>query len=445
MTSPADNYADAHRWLLELTPLPTAAGREHSIIRWIEDWVQGRPDLALRTDAHGNMVIGFGEGASGESRVTSGERQKAGPPLYFTAHMDHPAFVVDRVVSPTILELAFRGGVGDDYFKDAAVRWHASERVASGESRMDSEIAAGVASKRGAAVRAAASALAEPHLGRILEPFGAQEPFKRFLAEFEHPVLEAQVGDIVTWDLPHAEITHEMPQQHPGGILHTPCCDDLAALVAALGAMEQLRALRAAGEAVGDVRLLFTRAEEIGFVGAIGACRDGTIEPGARLLALENSRASAEAPIGGGPIVRVGDRVSVFHPGLTDAVGKRAEEVAGKPPPTASQKLSDAPKWKWQRKLMSGGACEASVFCAYGFEATCLCLPLGNYHNMADLDAVQAGTNTTPAHVAREFIAIDDFNGLIDLLVACGRKLPETSGFKDRLGKLWEGRKFVLE
>lgn len=444
MTHAPGKYAQAHRWLLDLTPLPTAAGREHNVIRWIERWVAERPELHLKADVHGNLVIGF-DASRDDASAGKGGRHRVRP-LYFTAHMDHPAFVVERIVSPSVLELVFRGGVGDDYFKNAPVRWHGAlprevrERSVGPDARLRASDV--MHDRESKSADAAPQALPpDGHAGRILEPFGAQEPFKRFLAEFEHPLAHAAVGDIVTWDLPHAEITPEMP----GGVLHTPCCDDLAALVAALAAMDALCARRRSGEVVGDIRLLFTRAEEIGFVGAIGACRDGTIEPGSRLIALENSRASAEAPIGGGPIVRVGDRVSVFHPGLTDAVARRAEEFAGRPQPTASQKLTEGPAWKWQRKLMSGGACEASVFCAYGYEATCVCLPLGNYHNMADLDAVQAGTNTAPAHVAREYIAIADFDGMIDLLVACGERLPGSGVFRERLDRLWEGRRTVLE
>src|SRR5215475_4018256 len=94
---------------------------------------------------------------------------------------------------------------------------------------------------------------------------------------------------------------------------------------------------------------------------------------------------------------------------------------------------------------MAGGACEATVFCAYGYEATCLCLPLGNYHNMADLAAVQAGKNNGRPRVAREFISISDFDGLVDLLVACGRGLPDAGSVRERIDKLWAERAFVLE
>ena len=94
---------------------------------------------------------------------------------------------------------------------------------------------------------------------------------------------------------------------------------------------------------------------------------------------------------------------------------------------------------------MAGGACEATVFCAYGYDATCLCLPLGNYHNMADLAAVQARKNTTPPRVGHEFISVGDFDGLVDLLAACGRGLPAGDTIHERIDKLWAERAFVVE
>ena len=76
--------------------------------------------------------------------------------------------------------------------------------------------------------------------------------------------------------------------------------------------------------------------------------------------------------------------------------------------------------------------------------ATCVCLPLGNYHNMADLSAVQAGTNTSRARVGREHVAIRDYLGMVELLSACATSLGESPSFRARLDKLWDDRKFVL-
>ncbi|MCE7973974.1 MAG: hypothetical protein DYG92_06560 [Leptolyngbya sp. PLA1] len=329
----ADDRAAHLRWLLHLTQLPTAAGREHHVIEWITRWAAQRPLVAVTSDA---------------------------------------------------------GGVMDAYFTDASVMLHS----APGPVR---------ARLTGRQPQAAASDL-----------------FPIYTAVTESP-HHAAPGDVAVWDVPPAEVTD--------GRVHTLACDDLAALAAALAAFDALLR-RPPTECV---RLLLTRAEEVGFVGAIGACRHSTIPRGARLIALENSRAFADSPLGGGPIVRVGDRLSIFSPGLTAAIAKRAEEHA-----------AANPGWKWQRKLMAGGACEASVFCQAGFEATCVCLPLGNYHNMGDLDAVQAGTNATPPRVAREYIATSDFEGLVDLLIACGERLGAGPSLAERFDKLWEQRRVIL-
>jgi putative aminopeptidase FrvX len=383
--------------LRDVTQIPTVAGHEQRVVEYVTRWCAQREDVVLAPDASGNLHISL-------------RSEGAGRPLYFTAHLDHPAFVVQRIVAPDVVELAFRGGVMDDYFVNAPVVVHDAQ---------------GGVHK--------ATLFGEGRTGEAQD--GSASLFKHYMAEFAHPTDAVGIGDVAVWDVGQSEVQDNC--------LHAPACDDLAAVAGALCAYDVLRLMPMA-ERSHPVRLLFTRAEEIGFVGAIAACKHGTMPRDARVIALENSRSFAESPIGGGPIVRVGDRLSIFSPTLTDAVAKRAEEIAGAPMPTAAQKFSEAPSWKWQRKLMAGGACEASVFCTYGYEATCVCLPLGNYHNMADLTAVQAGTNTTPARVAREFISVADFEGLVDLLIACGQRLPAALPLSDRFERLWGERQFVL-
>ncbi|MEZ6210535.1 MAG: hypothetical protein R3B46_04710 [Phycisphaerales bacterium] len=147
------------------------------------------------------------------------------------------------------------------------------------------------------------------------------------------------------------------------------------------------------------------------------------------MLALENSRSFAESPIGGGPIVRVGDRMSTFSPALTAAVcavcetlAKEAKEAGG--------------EYKWQRRLMPGGV-RATAFQAYGYEATCVCLPLGNYHNMADLDLVEQGDEAAVAHArcGREYIGVEDYHGLIEMLIACATRLDEAADVVAKMEK----------
>jgi endoglucanase len=279
-----------------------------------------------------------------------------------------------RVIEPGTVELEFRGGVHDPYFEAA---------------RLD------IFDRRNRA-----------HAARVESLDSAAKPFKRVVARLEGRGASLRTGDVGRWALSGGG-KPAIAQGH----LHAPACDDLAAVAAALSCLDLL-CRRGAGAAAG---LLLTVAEEVGFIGAIAACKHKTIPRRARLVCLENSRSFAESPVGAGPIVRVGDRMSVFTPDLTNAVALLATE---------HQKAN--PGFRFQRRLMPGGTCEATAFASYGYASTCLCLPLGNYHNMADIDGVQAGAR--PALVAPEFISIDDYHGLIELLMAVVTGLDAAPG-----------------
>lgn len=377
--------ATHERWLLEITSLPTAAGKEQRVIKWIERWVADRPDLSLTTDPAGNLVI---------------ERRSAPantPPIFVTAHLDHPAFVIEGFVGPGTVHLSFRGGVNTPYFNRAPIVLLTAD---------DQPVKATITSTQ------------------------AKEPWRECIAEIENSAdaRKLAVGDVGRWDLSEPCIKD--------GNIYTHACDDLAALAAALAAMDVLRSVPDAAH----VKLLFTRAEEVGFVGAIAACKHKTMPEGSRVIALENSRSFPnDSPIGAGPIIRVGDRISTFSPALTGACAKLAENIA------KEREKSDNP-FRWQRKLMPGGACEASAYQAYGYEATCICLPLGNYHNMADLERVQANVPEAidAARCGPEFVSVADFHGMVDLLVAAGTGLSGAEPIIQRMEKLYAERGHVL-
>jgi len=386
--------------LLRLTAIPTAAGHETRVVEFIHRWLADRPALDCAPDDAGNLVIA----------PKSFRHEAEQPPLLITAHLDHPAFVVDRIVADSAVEADFRGGVLAPYFENARVRIHVDDRalparIVSSEKR---------------------------------------DPFRRAVLELESNLAsDVPTGAIATWDLPDPSIDDDL--------LSAPACDDLAAVAAALTALEQIVSTQ---DPPPDVRVLLTRAEEVGFVGAIAACRLGTIPKNARVIALENSRAFPEVPLGGGPIVRVGDRMSVFSPALTRAVHEVARRLAGE----LERKVGDAapPKpadtaFNFQRRLMAGGACEATAFCAWGYEATCVCLPLRNYHNMGELDRVEAELNqandpaSVRAPIAPEVINMRDYHNLVALLIACARDLRDIELPKRKLEELYESRRFVLD
>jgi putative aminopeptidase FrvX len=381
--------------LLEVTSLPTAAGREDRVIAVIERWVAARAKrVVLARDRFGNLTIaqhGFLEACA------KGLRKGIGP-VMITAHLDHPAFVVTAVrakgkgaKASVELDLEFRGGVHDPYFRGAMLEVFDRGTKKSFDAKIVS-------------------------LDAKTDP--ATKPFKTVVARLAKASAAKSIaaGSIARWKFPKAEVKK--------GIVHTHACDDLAAVAAALAAFDGL----SRDASLAHVALLFTRSEEIGFIGAIGAAREGTVPKGARLVCLENSRSFPhDSPIGAGPIVRVGDRLSVFTPELTNRVGDIAAAHA-----------KDNPAFKYQRKLMPGGACEATAFAAYGIASTCVCLPLGNYHNMEEIDAVLAGKKKP--RVGREFISANDYHWLVELLEVVARRLDDekiAAGHRALMETLW--------
>ena len=363
------------QYLLEVTALPTAAGLEDRVVAWVKQWAQQhKRKVTLRADRLGNLVI-------------KRKGARSATPLFFTAHLDHPAFAVTEVEDAgRTIRAAFRGGVQDAYFSEGT-------RVAAYPAdgpRITGQLVS---------------------LDRPRGKQGDQRVTTRFSRK-----NKGQPGDLMTWALPESKICK--------GRLHCPACDDLAAVAAAVSAYERLLAKP---RGLGDVRLLFTRAEEVGFIGAIGATKTGIIPKRSTLVCLENSKSFAESPIGGGPIIRLGDRLSTFDPELNAKLVVLAEGLAKKDK-----------AFKFQRKLMPGGACEATAFRALGYLSTCLCLPLGNYHNMDE----------ATGRIAPETIAVDDYHHLIDLLEAAGRKLHATDAEGDlvkRLDALFERRRGLVE
>ena len=359
--------------LKEITGLPTAAGREGRVIAWIERWAKAQRGTTLTRDKFGNLTV-----------KRTGARSKT--PIYFTAHLDHPAFVVTDVLDMgKRIQAEFRGGVQDDYFNGTRVALHIPGK--------------------------------KPIQGTItsLDRKRSGDLPQLVTVELDR-IAACGSGDLVTWALPKSTIRM--------GRLHAPACDDLAAVAAAVCAYEKMLEKP---DGLGDVRLLFTRAEEVGFVGAIAAAKAGTIPRAATLICLENSKSMVESPIGGGPIIRVGDRISIFDPDLTARLVAVAEGLA---------KQDKA--FTFQRKLMPGGACEATAFRALGYLSSCICLPLGNYHNMDEANQ----------QIAPESISIRDYHQLIDLLAQVGRELHQTHAQQDlvaRLDKLFERGRSLLD
>lgn len=333
---------------------------------WVETWADRRPDLRARCDVHGNLLV-------------TQKGRKPADPVIAVAHTDHPGFVV-LAVDGRAVDVEFRGGVRPEYFDGARVELFDGDDGA--------------------------------HRGS-LEEFDHQE--SKGLVRLDR-TSQLAAGDIGRWFF----------GSNRGGagerFLLAPACDDLAGAAAALAALDRARS----DPSLRHFGVLLTRAEEVGFVGAIGACRAETLGERSRVLSIETSRSFPDSPIGGGPIVRVGDASSVFDHELTNRIASAAA----------------ASGLRHQRKLMAGGSCEATAFVGYGYRATGLCLPLGNYHNMGHLDEVEQGRGmATPLP---EVISLADFHGLVDLLLLSATAVDTPSTLRERLERRFETSTHLL-
>ncbi len=253
-----------------------------------------------------------------------------------------------------------------------------------------------------------------PHVSVELDDFGnliaryqrgGAEPAFAFAAHMDHPgfvageflggvppdVLESgaptrDFGAFAMWDLPAFDFREDR--------INSRACDDLIGCAAIVAMFHELERTGAEASVYG----LFTRAEEVGFVGAIQLAKSRRVPESVTIVSLETSSERGGAcKMGEGVILRVGDRTAIFD----SATSAHFQHLA---------KREDIPH---QRALMSGGTCEATAYQLYGYRAAGLCVALGNYHNV------------TPEHtIAAEFVALADVAAMADLCVAAALTPP---------------------
>lgn len=346
------------RLLQELLALPTAPFLEGEVLNYLETFCRKLPGVTLSRDRCGNLLARYRKGSP------------ATRPVAFTAHMDHPGFAALEMKGGSKLRAAFRGWVEPEYFSDAPVRfWTGGGWV------------------KGTVLEVTRTAKLPRASGRRARP-------EEVLIAVEQAVAPDSPG---MWDLPDPQLRR--------GCVYARACDDLAGCAGMVALL--VRLARAQAEA--DVYCLFTRAEEVGFVGAIGAARAGTIPKDVLVVAIETSKALPHAPVGEGPILRVGDRASVFSPGATAFCQRVASELV-------ERKRS----FRFQRRLMDGGTCESTAYCVYGYEATGICVALGNYHNM----------DVRRRRIAGEYISLSDWTRMVDWFEALALD-PRGAGSED--------------
>lgn len=349
------------RCLRELLAVPTAPFREQQVRtfaeRALEAW--GVPHCR---DPHGNLLVGVASPTAYRRLL----RMRSDVPVrLFIAHMDHPGFHGVRWLDARRLAIAWHGGSPVKHLAGADVWLSAGAGyVGRGELR-DIEL-----HPKGYAIGRAEVRLPDASLRTVVPQ--ARRLFGGFA--FRAPVWRS------------------------GPRIYTKAADDLIGVFAILQTAHALFRRRTA-EPPPFIGLL-TRAEEVGFVGAIAHFELDWLRRRRRPLvavSLEASRTLPGAEIGKGPVVRLGDRRTVFDADRMQVLS----ELAGKVLPG-----------RHQRRIMDGGACEATAATAFGIPTIGLTVPLGNYHNQG----LEGGADCPRlAGPAPEFVHVDDVRGLLAL------------------------------
>ena len=335
-----------------LMPLPTAPYCERFVAAEAAAIAADMPLVTQSVDAHGNLLILY-DGAPSGQRLT------------VTAHLDHPGLVYAARLSARDHLFEKGGGVPVELARNAAVRIYSLDEGPE-QSGLKGRVTA---------YCDADSAPVQSH--------GLQGPAFRVRTE---TTVDLDSGAFAMLDL--------KPFQVRGDRVRGRACDDLAGVAVGLTWLSQMATSGA------DCRcgLLLTRAEEVGFGGMVAAIEAGYLETDALYINVECSSERPGAPLGEGPVVRVGDRAWIFSPEITAALSAVADGlIANATGPAAAP--------RFQRQLMDAGTCEATALARAGFTTGAVALPLRNYHNHGK------------GRLAAEADSLSDAAGLVRLLV----------------------------
>jgi len=359
------------KFLNAISSLPTAPFVESRVVDYIKAFVAERPKLRLKKDAIGNLLIEL----PGKSKS---------PRWVFSAHMDHPGMRAIRMIDSRTVLAAFHGWVQVDYVRGTKVRFFSGGKEITGK------------------------------------------------------VIEATTGEHDRWTIPievKVRVNGPVEAGSPGMFeqgegrlkgqkFYSRALDDLAGVAAAITMLDRL----AKNPPKATIAVMLTRAEEEGFLGCIGAVLKPTlIRKSDCIIGIECSAEQPYAQQGNGVILRIGDRTSIFHSGLSYFLNQQAAAL------TEKDKT-----FKYQRALMPGGTCESTVYDAWGYTAAAVCVPLGNYHNM----------DRKKKRIGPEYIDIRDWNNMVKLFVAVAKNAhtyePGMKSLKARVMKRYKNFEKLL-
>lgn len=345
--------------LLEgLLSLPTAPFHERFVSFFLCEELK-KADIEFFLDQCGNIIAG------------SLDRD---PAVACVAHMDHPGFEIVEGGDSTVTADWF-GGVEPKYFTGS--------RVVIYDRSSGSVRTRGIVEK-----------VAQNPQGRV----------ETVVLKVEEEVAR---GDFGTWDL--------VPFRQRGEMIFTRGADDLVGCAVMLLALKELKAKSLGRKVVA----FFTRVEEQGFIGTLGMIRSGSVSPATKIISVETSKALAGVVLGGGPVIRLGDRTSMFHHEMVLFMDYVAREM----------KKKDQ-SFVFQRRVMDGGTCEATPYQLRGHITGGIAVPLHNYHN-------QGKTRIGP-----EAVHLKDVEGavrfLVEMVVRMGEFEVSIQEIRARFERAWE-------
>lgn len=354
--------------LIRLLEQPTAPFREGWVAAEAERQLQSA-GVPFFSDEHGNRIVGVESPRAYRALLNTRSDE---PLRLFIAHMDHPGFHGMRWVDDRTLAARWFGGGPVRYLRGARV-WLATDAEQWGEARIHTVQLA-------------------KH-GRLVERLTLRLP-SRELRQQVRRAAELYGG-----------LSFRAPVWRRDKRLHARVADDLIGVHVITELMRHCHA--ASGKKRAPLVGLLTRGEEVGYVGAIRHLELGWLSRARRSLlavSLETSRTLPGALIGRGPVVRLGDRRTVFSAGELQSLTELAAQTLPK---------------RHQRRVMDGGACEASAAIAWGIPTVGISVPLGNYHNQGFEGGPDCPRLQGPAP---EFVHLDDVAATLRLC----RALAET-------------------
>ncbi|MCW5828879.1 MAG: hypothetical protein KIT79_06145 [Deltaproteobacteria bacterium] len=284
---------------------------------------------------------------------------KSKSPLIFVAHLDHPGFSLAPALGGPVETLTWWGRVDPKLFSRARVRLYPYDCTNPAD-----------ASKQ---------AIEGTIRSMVMNP-QAMKP-KTVKVRLDEPAERGRTY-VGNWALAECRIA--------GKWIESIRIDDLVGSACIIELLTRLKG-------TAHIRAFLTRGEENGFYGALAGAK--LVPERSLLVSVETSSERPGAVPGGGPIVRLGDATCVFDPMATRLLTETA---------LALQK--ENPRFRFQKRVMDGGTCEATAFLALGLRATGLAVSLVNYHNQGK------------GKLESERVTASDTEGLLRLMESFARR-----------------------